>query len=79
MGIIGPNGAGKTTLFRMIAGKDTPDSGKITDRPHRADGGGRPDARIVAQRQDRVGGLSNGQDILTVVRFEMPSRAYPAA
>lgn len=29
MGIIGPNGAGKTTLFRMITGKETPDSGKF--------------------------------------------------
>jgi sulfate-transporting ATPase len=30
VGIIGPNGAGKTTLFRMIAGKEKPDAGKIT-------------------------------------------------
>jgi sulfate-transporting ATPase len=29
VGIIGPNGAGKSTLFRMIAGKDTPDSGEV--------------------------------------------------
>ncbi len=27
VGIIGPNGVGKTTLFRMITGKDKPDSG----------------------------------------------------
>ena len=29
VGIIGPNGAGKTTLFRMIIGKETPDSGTL--------------------------------------------------
>jgi len=27
VGVIGPNGAGKTTLFRMITGKEKPDSG----------------------------------------------------
>ncbi len=30
VGIIGPNGAGKTTLFRMITGKESPDSGTLT-------------------------------------------------
>src|SRR5690606_24724251 len=29
VGIIGPNGAGKSTLFRMITGKEQPDSGEI--------------------------------------------------
>src|SRR3546814_16799838 len=29
VGIIGPNGAGKTTLFRMITGKEQPDSGSL--------------------------------------------------
>src|SRR5207237_6691001 len=29
VGIIGPNGAGKSTLFRMLSGKEKPDSGKI--------------------------------------------------
>jgi ATP-binding cassette ChvD family protein len=29
IGVIGPNGAGKTTLFRMITGKEQPDSGTI--------------------------------------------------
>jgi energy-dependent translational throttle protein EttA len=29
VGIIGPNGMGKSTLFKMIMGKETPDSGEI--------------------------------------------------
>lgn len=30
VGVIGPNGAGKTTLFRMIMGKESPDSGSFS-------------------------------------------------
>jgi sulfate-transporting ATPase len=30
VGIIGPNGAGKTTLFKMIIGREKPDSGTFT-------------------------------------------------
>src|SRR5450432_2045206 len=29
VGVIGPNGAGKSTMFRMIAGREKPDHGKI--------------------------------------------------
>jgi ATP-binding cassette ChvD family protein len=29
VGVIGPNGAGKTTLFKMLTGKEKPDSGSI--------------------------------------------------
>src|SRR5207344_1314360 len=29
VGIIGPNGAGKSTLFRLINGREKPDSGDI--------------------------------------------------
>jgi sulfate-transporting ATPase len=76
VGVIGPNGAGKTTLFRMIMGREKPDSGKITIGHT---------AQVVAVEQTRESlpndktvweAISNGQDILQVGRFEMPSRAY---
>ncbi len=76
VGIIGPNGAGKTTLFRLIAGAEQPDSGKITI-------GHTVQMAVVDQTRESLPNdknvweaISNGQDILTVGRFEMPSRAY---
>jgi len=76
VGIIGPNGAGKSTLFRMIQGKDTPDSGSIdigsTVKISSVDQSreGLPDDKTVFDA------ISDGADILTVGKFEMPSRAY---
>ncbi|MBL8490536.1 MAG: energy-dependent translational throttle protein EttA [Rhodocyclaceae bacterium] len=76
VGIIGPNGAGKSTLFRMIQGVEKPDTGEIVVGPT---------AQIASVDQSREGlandktvweAVSGGQDILTVGRFEMPSRAY---
>jgi sulfate-transporting ATPase len=76
VGIIGPNGAGKSTLFKMIAGKEQPDSGEVVVGPT---------AKISLVEQSREDlnnkktvweDVSNGADILTVGRFEMPSRAY---
>ncbi len=76
VGIIGPNGAGKSTLFRMIAGKEKPDAGKITI-------GHTAQLAVVDQTRESLPNdktvweaISGGQDILTVGRFEMPSRAY---
>jgi sulfate-transporting ATPase len=76
VGIIGPNGAGKSTLFRMIAGQDTPDSGEIVI-------GHTVQLAYVDQSRDSLSAdktvwedVSGGADILTVGRFEMPSRAY---
>jgi sulfate-transporting ATPase len=76
VGIIGPNGAGKTTLFRMITGKEKPDAGKITI-------GHTVQLAVVDQTREALPNdktaweaISNGQDILNVGRFEMPSRAY---
>jgi energy-dependent translational throttle protein EttA len=76
VGVIGPNGAGKSTLFNMIMGKDAPDSGEIVVGPT---------VNIAAVEQSREGledkktvfeAISGGADILSVGRFEMPSRAY---
>ena len=76
VGVIGPNGAGKSTLFRMIMQKEQPDSGEIVVGPT---------VKIAAVDQTREGledektvfdAISGGADILTVGRFEMPSRAY---
>jgi sulfate-transporting ATPase len=76
VGIIGPNGAGKSTLFRMIAGKEQPDSGAVkrgqtvklayVDQSRES----LPDDKTVFDA------ISDGADLLTVGRFEMPSRAY---
>jgi sulfate-transporting ATPase len=76
VGIIGPNGAGKSTLFRMIAGKETPDSGKVTVGPT-------VKMAFVDQTRDDLQDqktvwedVSGGLDNLTVGKFVMPSRAY---
>jgi len=76
VGIIGPNGAGKSTLFRMIQGKETPDSGEIvvgsTVKMSSVD----QSREGLANEKTVFEAVSGGQDILTVGKFEMPSRAY---
>ena len=75
-GIIGPNGAGKTTLFRMITGTEQPDSGTIRL-------GESVKIASVDQSRDSLDGnktiweeISDGQDLITVDKYETPSRAY---
>ncbi|NBH75762.1 energy-dependent translational throttle protein EttA [Rodentibacter pneumotropicus] len=76
VGIIGANGAGKSTLFRMLSGQEQPDSGSITM-------GETVVLASVDQFRDAMDDkktvweeVSNGQDILTIGNFEIPSRAY---
>ncbi len=76
VGIIGPNGAGKTTLFKMMAGFEQPDSGIFTM-------GQTVQLSYVEQFRDNMDNnktvweeISDGLDMVTVGKYETPSRAY---
>ncbi len=76
VGIIGPNGAGKSTLFKLITGKEQPDSGEVKI-------GSTVQLAYVDQSREALSDsktvfdeISGGSDILTVGRYETPSRAY---
>ncbi|MFD0667182.1 energy-dependent translational throttle protein EttA [Ramlibacter sp. MAHUQ-53] len=76
VGIIGPNGAGKSTLFKLIAGKEKPDSGEVVI-------GQTVKMAYVDQSRDALSDdktvwedVSGGLDILNVGKFQMASRAY---
>ena len=76
VGIIGPNGAGKSTLFKMITGQEKPDAGEVNI-------GSTVKMAYVDQSRDSLGDaktvfdeIANGSDILTVGKYETPSRAY---
>ena len=76
VGIIGPNGVGKSTLFKMLVGEEQPDEGTVSL-------GESVELSYVAQGRDGLENnntvwqeISGGYDIITVGKFEMPSRAY---
>jgi energy-dependent translational throttle protein EttA len=75
VGIIGPNGAGKSTLFRMITGKEKPDSGKITIG-HTVKLSVVDQTRKFPEKKNVWEAISEGQDILSIGKFEIQSRAY---
>ncbi len=76
VGVIGPNGAGKSTLFRMIVGQEQPDSGELRIGPT-------VELAYVDQSRDALDPkktvweeISDGQDIITIGKYEVPSRSY---
>ena len=76
VGIIGPNGAGKSTLFKMISGKEQPDSGEVKI-------GQTVKMSLVDQSRDGLqndktvfDNIAEGHDILQVGQFEIPARQY---
>ncbi len=76
VGIIGGNGAGKTTLFRMLCGEEAPDSGTI-------EFGETAKLAYMDQSRESLAGertvweeLSEGDDIIRIAGYEIPSRAY---
>lgn len=76
VGIIGPNGVGKSTLFKIIMGKEQPDSGEIiigptvkaayVDQSHE---GLVPDKTVYEI-------VSEGNDLITVGNTTVNARAY---
>jgi ATP-binding cassette ChvD family protein len=76
VGVIGPNGAGKSTLLRMLVGEEQPDAGELRV-------GDSVVMAYVDQSRESLNGantvwqeISSGQDIITVGKTEIPSRAY---
>ncbi|HQS95832.1 MAG TPA: energy-dependent translational throttle protein EttA [Novosphingobium sp.] len=79
VGIIGPNGAGKSTLFKILTGKEQPDSGTVEI-------GSTVHLGYVDQSRDDLNPknnvwqeISDGLDYMTVNKQEMSTRAYVGA
>ncbi|AZE85946.1 energy-dependent translational throttle protein EttA [Pseudomonas orientalis] len=76
VGVIGGNGAGKSTLFRMLMGKETPDSGSIEI-------GETVQLACVDQSREDLDGsktvfqqISDGSDQIRIGNYEIPARTY---
>ena len=76
VGVVGPNGVGKSTLFKMITGKETPDSGTFKV-------GSTVKIAYVDQTRETLDPnktvyeeLSGGQDLIQLGGREMNARQY---
>ena len=76
LGIIGPNGAGKSTFLKMLTGQEQPDSGELRL-------GDTVSLAFVNQSRDELNDkntvwqeISEGNDILQIGQYQIPSRAY---
>lgn len=76
VGVIGPNGAGKSTLFKLIRSVEKPDAGEVKI-------GKTVQLAFVDQSRHDLDNektvwedISGGLDMITVGKFQMPSRAY---
>jgi energy-dependent translational throttle protein EttA len=76
VGVIGANGAGKSTLFKMIVGEEKPDAGEIRL-------GETVQLAYVDQSREALEpgktvweAITGGEDLISVGRREIPSRAY---
>ncbi|OOG47879.1 energy-dependent translational throttle protein EttA [Rhodanobacter sp. C01] len=76
VGVMGANGAGKSTLFKLITGKEAPDSGEVKL-------GHTVQLAYVDQSRDSLDPnknvwqeVSDGADIITIGKYELQSRAY---
>ncbi|MBF9150343.1 energy-dependent translational throttle protein EttA [Novosphingobium jiangmenense] len=79
VGVIGPNGAGKSTLFKILTGKETPDSGTVEI-------GSTVHLGYVDQSRDDLNPannvwqeISDGLDYMKVNGQDMSTRAYVGA
>jgi ATP-binding cassette ChvD family protein len=79
VGVIGPNGAGKSTLFKMIMGREDPDSGTLRI-------GDTVQLGYIDQSRDSLNDknnvweeISDGLDVIKLGNIEMNSRAYVSA
>jgi ATP-binding cassette ChvD family protein len=79
VGVIGPNGAGKSTLFKILTGKETPDTGTVEI-------GSTVHLGYVDQSRDDLNPannvwqeISDGLDYMKVNGQDMSTRAYVGA
>ena len=79
VGVIGPNGAGKSTLFKILTGKEQPDSGTVEI-------GSTVHLGYVDQSRDALNPknnvweeISDGLDYMVVNKQDMSTRAYVGA